>query len=72
MDFERQTGNICHRFSTATNCDVHSSIKKDRQQRANKVMSTSPGLVDSILYLPNKQVKVFGKMFEEIQITEVL
>ena len=52
---------------------LHSCI----EQRAKKVMSDSlrlvdfpVRLVDSVLHLPDGQVKFLGKIFEEIQITQ--
>lgn len=50
-----------------------------RRQCAKKVVSDSPGLagfpvelVDSVHHLSNEQERIFGKIFEEIQITEDL
>lgn len=45
-------------------------IYKSHLDLRTSELATSLGLKDSVLYLPDEQVKFFGKISGEIQITE--
>lgn len=57
---------------TSSEIIVYMSLQYWNSQRTLLTSTLKFGLVDSVFHLPDRSVEFHGKMFEEMQITELL